>query len=583
MIPAIAAAVALTRLLAISRSLWDWDEALFCSSLRGYDVAAHHPHPPGFPLYVAAAKLVHVLVASEFRSLQVVNVAAALLVFPLCYFMARSMRFAEPVAIGAALLFSFLPNVWFYGGTAFSDLPALVIVTGAAGALFAGRDDRRWYFVGCLLFGAAMTFRPQNLIIGAWPWFVAAWDRWRMRRSDVAIGALLAALVVAIGYGGAAAVTGVHNYVAAVDAHGQYVVKVDSYHNPNRPPVGKLFYQYAIDPYDAGTVAVVMSWLIAIGLIGAIVRRERAVAHALLTFGPFFVFALFMLNPMQTGRLSLGYIPLIALLTAYGAATVGRLLAFGRPRITAVATFVILLAITGTLIRWTLPGLRQVRRHDSPPVAALMWAAQHVPASAWIYVHPGYGPQADYLLAGRRNVEVIPDENRLTRLPASAQAWYVSDGVENAADAVHFSRPRRPLYSVFLHRYFEASVVPLTDEIEFGAGWYGEEGAGEVWRWMGKRSVLKLPPVPGKGDVSLTFYVPLDAEPPPVVQFTMNGTPLDRVTANTANWTWQFVAPSRADAPNELVIEVDHTIQPNGDPRTLGLRLSSWSWKAHSP
>ncbi len=47
--------VALSRLVAVSRSLWDWDEALFCLAIGEYDVTQHHPHPPGFPLYVAMA------------------------------------------------------------------------------------------------------------------------------------------------------------------------------------------------------------------------------------------------------------------------------------------------------------------------------------------------------------------------------------------------------------------------------------------------------------------------------------------------------------------------------------------------
>jgi len=58
-------AVALTRLVALSRSLWDWDEALFCVALRDFNIAADHPHPPGFPLYVLAGRLVHLIVPSD--------------------------------------------------------------------------------------------------------------------------------------------------------------------------------------------------------------------------------------------------------------------------------------------------------------------------------------------------------------------------------------------------------------------------------------------------------------------------------------------------------------------------------------
>jgi hypothetical protein len=54
-VAALTAAIALTRLYALSRSLWDWDEALFSAGVRAYDVTQHHPHPPGFPRFVLAA------------------------------------------------------------------------------------------------------------------------------------------------------------------------------------------------------------------------------------------------------------------------------------------------------------------------------------------------------------------------------------------------------------------------------------------------------------------------------------------------------------------------------------------------
>src|SRR2546423_408009 len=57
------ACVALTRIPALSRSLWDWDEALFCFAMQDYDVAAYRPHPPGFPLFVAAARVARTLLS----------------------------------------------------------------------------------------------------------------------------------------------------------------------------------------------------------------------------------------------------------------------------------------------------------------------------------------------------------------------------------------------------------------------------------------------------------------------------------------------------------------------------------------
>ena len=84
---------AVTRFLAMARSIWDWDEALFCLGMRAYDVTSHHPHPPGFPIYIGLAKLVRFLVHDDFRSLQAINLAAGMLVFPAVFMLARELRF----------------------------------------------------------------------------------------------------------------------------------------------------------------------------------------------------------------------------------------------------------------------------------------------------------------------------------------------------------------------------------------------------------------------------------------------------------------------------------------------------------
>src|SRR5688500_6461311 len=92
------------RLLAISTSPWDWDEVLFASALREYNVAEHLPHPPGFPLFVALAKIVNLVVASEFRSVQTVTVAGALALFPVMFFLGRELRLPFGTNLIASLL-----------------------------------------------------------------------------------------------------------------------------------------------------------------------------------------------------------------------------------------------------------------------------------------------------------------------------------------------------------------------------------------------------------------------------------------------------------------------------------------------
>ena len=69
--------------------------------MRDFNIAADHPHPPGFPLYVLAGRLVHLVVPSEFRALQAVNLIAAILLFPAVYFLARAFRFDHTKSPGS--------------------------------------------------------------------------------------------------------------------------------------------------------------------------------------------------------------------------------------------------------------------------------------------------------------------------------------------------------------------------------------------------------------------------------------------------------------------------------------------------
>ena len=89
---ALALFVALTRLYAISHSMWDWDEALFASALHHYDVSQHHPHPPGFPLFFAFAKIARIFIHDDFRALRAISTIASLFMFPAIFALATRGR-----------------------------------------------------------------------------------------------------------------------------------------------------------------------------------------------------------------------------------------------------------------------------------------------------------------------------------------------------------------------------------------------------------------------------------------------------------------------------------------------------------
>ncbi len=583
---ALALFVAGTRLLAVSHSMWDWDEALFASALQHYDVAQHHPHPPGFPLFFGLAKLARFFVHDDFHALRAISVLASFFIFPAIFALARSLRFRFRTCVVAALLFCFLPNVWYWGGTGFTD--ELALVTALAGAALLLRDDRsRWtYIAGCIFFAATMLVRPQNLLL-AWPWIVASWRRLRAhRRGEVIAGTVLIVVLIVTGYGIAAKVTGVDDYLLATKVHQRYVATVDGALNPTRIPMRLLLQNFLFDPFESRAASTVMF----IFTLLAFLRPRRAHLDAVLTFEPNFLLAWFLLSPTGISRLSLGYIAANALLAADGmdvAASfiASRVRALPRERLAMAVQALFAAVVIGRFIVWVRPGLHDVRKTDSPPVQAVRWIRQNIPRGGKVYMSGGMEPFVAYFLPGYTAVEV-PDDFDPSKVPSEKDAVFVQDGPGLLPQGIHFQRQHKPLWAVFNRRYFEASVLPLVGWIKFGSGWYGQEQneGGDRWRWMSNESHMLLEPLGRRAQLALTIELPLYAEPAPTVTVIFDGNVVDRFVPKKSDVERLYVVPSRSGAPDELVLSVDHVINPShthpgGDHRDLGLALHRIVWK----
>ena len=99
-------------------SLEDLDSINFALGVRHYDVAQHQPHPPGYPLFILAAKTFHRIGVSEVHALSLVSVlGGALGVF------------------GCFALFHALDS-GSYGVSGFSRTPWLAVLLVITGPLY---------------------------------------------------------------------------------------------------------------------------------------------------------------------------------------------------------------------------------------------------------------------------------------------------------------------------------------------------------------------------------------------------------------------------------------------------------------
>ena len=587
--------VVATRWYALSRSMWDWDEAQFSAAVREFSVERHHPHPPGFPMFVLAAKIVRPFVPTDFHAIQTVTFLAACSLFPLAFFLARELRFPFTTAYGGALLFVFLPNVWFYGGTGFSDISGVAASMAAAMLLLRGCHSPRAFLGGALMLGIAAGIRSQSLLFGFVPFLVAAWHqvaplpaargeggaqrRVRGFFRIIAAGLIIAAVAAASYMGAAIASDSIEGYRLSLHGVRDWVRKVDSFMNPNRPPLEELLTRFFVRPMGAGRrLPIVISSLAAIGVVAGFFRSRTSVWLAVAIFLPFAIFAWAMLDHFSVHRYSTSYMFLWAILAAHAASLFA--LPFGR--LAPLAQITAILLVAGRAAWWTIPALREVRSTDSPPYAAMQWIRRNISPRRPVWVHGSLAPYASYFLA-RRDVRMLTDERKLPRVGISDRDFYATEGVMPGAVAT-FQRPRDRVWDIARRRYFETVIVQLSNVWAFGAGWYDHETDGHsVWRWMGSRSEAELPSL--RGPARLTLTLGAVSSITPEIEVRMNDALLGRFRCGEELVRREWIVPNpRADAPNRLVIVSSDVVNLtkqgiSADPRDLSVQLTSYSWQ----
>ena len=584
---ALALVCAATRFLARARSLWDWDEALFCLGMRSYDVTQHHPHPPGFPTFIALGHIARVFIHDDFRALQAIVLISSALVFPAMFLLARELRMQFATAATAATLFAFFPNVWFFGGTAFSDIPSIVIVVFAVAMLLRGCRDANAYIAGSFLLALAAGMRPQNFVVGLVPGLIATWYRARQNWRDVFFAAIIGTAFVAIAFGAAAHVTGsAAAYLEAVRDHSAYITRVDSFRSPERPPLWRLFDRFFLKQYDAPPLSVATSLFVLISAAGAIRRRDRRMLLNLLTFGPFAVMAWLMLDRFSISRFSIGYIPMFAIFAADGieraSAWLGPLLHAGATRVEAVIGAALAIWFFG----WTLPALGTVRRELSPPVLGVAAVRQYVdPQRDQLFVGFAMGPFVEYFLPNYRFLRV-QDERALPLSIATPHPYLLAEIDTTMPRGWYFHREHNRLWNIARRHYFDVALEPVRLGPRFVSGWYAPERSGEdEWRWMSSHSVTTLPPTVGPTVLRLQFSVPMEIVPRrPTVTVRLNGAVVDRVAVLQEQESRDYhVRPAARGTVNTLDLSIDQTFNPakqhaGDDARDLGVLVRFLSW-----
>jgi len=566
-----------SRFLATARSLWEWDEALFCLGMRNYDVASHHPHPPGFPVYIAVAKIARVFTGSDFRALQSVNLIGGVLLFPAMFMLARELRLRFTTSVIAGALLAFFPNVWFFGGTGFSDVVTITMVIYAVAFLFRGCRDANAYFIGTFLLAVSVGIRPQNLLVGIFPAAIATWYRARESVRDVVFAALIGTAVIGVSYLSAIHATGSAGaYVNAIRVHGEYISRVDSYRSPDRPPLWRLIDRFFIKQYESPGLSIATSVFVLLSIVGAIRDRDRSMLFNAATFAPFAIAAWLMLDRYSVSRFSIGYAPMFAIFAADGIARISR-----RNDVQALLGAAL---IVGFII-YTWPALTIARTTIAPPVLGVDAVRQHLdPKRTELYVAFPMTPFIDYFLPNHP-YHLVFDERALPLTVPTRPPYLLTEIDHTQPLGYVFSRDRGPLWNIARRHYFEVALEPLPQLPQFVSGWYPpEEKGAEELRWMGGRSVTVLPRSSGTTKLRIQFDVPDELmASPPAITFVLNGAVIDRFKPAESHLVREYeVTPGPAQ--NTLEITTDRTLLHSSiDRRDLGLLVRFLSWGREEP
>lgn len=380
------ALVALTVIFILGHLAWipatfdDIDAINFGLGVRSFDVAAHQPHPPGYPVFIAAAKLTTAAVraigipAPEVRGLVILGILAAAVAIPLLFLLFDAIAGDEQVAAWAVALTLFSPVFWLTTSRPLSDVTGLAVTIAAQACLAVivleriHAAKRPWLLTAAAALSAlAIGVRSQSFTLTL-PLLVTA-----LIKPDSSIGVRSRMLaIVAFGAGIAAwalplilLTGGVDAYLAALgDQAGEDFVGATMLWTTHTPRAIVAALQYTVLwPWGSLLLGAIVTAVAAAGFARLALRRPRGIGVWLLAYGPYAVFHLLFQETVMI-RYALPLVPAMALLASVGLAMGGRAaLASGSVAYVAAALVMV------------IPANRAIAAAPSPGAAAVIDAA----------------------------------------------------------------------------------------------------------------------------------------------------------------------------------------------------------------
>jgi hypothetical protein len=559
------AAHALVMFLTVPLSVWEFDEALFLQSLQEYRPLAHHPPPPGYPVFAHAGELVRTFVPSDLATLVGISVAASLAGFALLALAFRNMTGDLATGIAGAMFFYWSPAMLLHAPLPLSDPGALALL---AAALYYATEEKPELFA--LFASLTVGWRPQYAIFVVPMLFVAVWQMrsWRARLNTLGVFAgvclvWLSVLSLAVG--------GVSELIDFEIGQGKYLAAHDAAESRTGWTTARIAFRFIGRAWGTELTAPLVLGIAAIGFY--LIIRKRVVWPMAAGALVYIAVALKIMDPADGVRYALPVVLFTAFLAGVGATSLSQKKPY-------------LLPVIGALVfgAYVSPIVKQRRTSDSPPARAAEFARKTFPENAIALYELPLWPHATYLLADRHPERLDTGLARYWNNP-NVSLFVYADGASARPDARVFQWKTSDAYRKLTRNHYRSiSIIPLPPQRRFRpiAGVYAQERdrdkEGREWRWLAPAASLQLPDAPPR-TLILTFGLHDDA---PIatneVTVSVNGQPAARARAERGRSTTVKVAvpagaPTVSLSSASSFVPAEVPALRSGDRRHLAVEL----------